>query len=134
MEALSVLICGADEMAMQRIAQALSDDGVRVKAHHPVDLLVSSPQSWDFLLIDLDGLTGFVSSLLPKVCRRFRNLPVIGISTKPGYTPPGNGVKLDACFNKVPRLEDLITLTPQMTAKYLCDTGTLREIGASHHT
>jgi len=131
MNALNVLICGVNEPAMQRIAQILSADGIRVETHHPVDLLVSNTCGWDLLLIELDGLTSFVSSLLPMVCRRFPKLPVIGISTSSGDTPLDHRFKLDACLNKAPRLEDLIILAPHLTAKYLCDTDTLRAISPS---
>ena len=86
----------------------------------------------DLLLIDLDGLNRFfLRSLLPIVRDTLPKVPVIGISTKSSYTLLDNELKLDACFNEVPRLEDLVVLTPQVTAKYLVDTGTPRAIGNS---
>lgn len=129
MRTLNVLICGADELAMQRIAESLAEDGVTVQiSNHPIDALDSNTREWDFLLIDLDGLNSFLRSLIPAICHRFPNLPVIGISTQTSDTSLGNGLKLHAFLNKVPRAEDLIVVAPGIATKYLCDTGTLRDI------
>ena len=129
MRNLNVLICGADELAMQEIAAVLVDDGVTVEiSNHPIDALDSNTRKWDFLLIDLDGMNSFLRSLIPAICHRFPKLPVIGISTQTSDTSLGNGIKLHAFLNKVPRAEDLIVMAPGIASKYLCDTGTLREI------
>ena len=131
MRSLNVLICGADELAMQQIAASLVEDGVTVHiSNHPIDALDSNAQKWDFLLIDLDGLNSFLRSLIPAICHKFPNLPVIGISSQSNTSDIslGNRFKLDAYFNKAPRVEDLIVLAPRVAAKYLCDTGTLRAI------
>lgn len=132
MKPLTILICGTDEPAMQRAAHALSGDGVKVKTYRPFDLLVSKAQGGDFLLIDLDGLNRFfLRSLLPIVRDTLPKMPIIGISAKSSYTSLDNELKLDACFNRVPDLEDLIVLTPQVTAKYLVGTDTLQAIDSS---
>lgn len=129
MRNLNVLICGADEPAMQKVAASLAEDGVTVKiSNHPIDALDSNTRKWDFLIIDLDGLNSFLRSLIPAICHRFPNLPVVGISTRSSDISLGNGLKLDAYLNRVPRAEDLIVAAPRIAAKYLCDTGTLRTI------
>jgi len=130
MRKLNVLICGADEPAMQQIADSLADEGVTITmTHHPIDALNSNGgQKWDFLIIDLDGLNSFLRSLIPAICHRFPNLPVVGVSTLSDDLSIGDGLKLDAFLNKVPRAEDLIVAAPRIAAKFLCDTGTLREI------
>lgn len=131
MRNLNVLICGADESAMQQIAASLAEDGVTIEiSNHPIDALDSNARKWDFLLIDLDGLNSFLLSLIPAICHKFPNLPVIGISTKSNTDEIslGGRFKLDAYFHKAPRVEDLIVLAPRVAAKYLCDTGTLRAI------
>ena len=129
MRTLNVLICGGDEPAMQQIAASLAEDGVAVQiSSHPIDALDSNAQMWDFLLIDLDGLNSFLRSLIPAICHKFPNLPVIGVSVRSDNISLGNGLKLHAFLNKVPRAEDLIVSTPRIAAKYLCDTGTLRAI------
>ena len=129
MKPLTILICGTDEPAMQQTAQALCGDNVKVKTYRPFDLLVAKAQGGDFLLIDLDGLNRFfLRSLLPIVRQTLPEVPVIGISTKSSYTLLDSELKLDAYFNRVPQLEDLVILTPKVTAKYLVDTGTLQAI------
>lgn len=129
MRNLNVLICGADEPAMQKMAASLAEDGVTATiSTHPLDALDSNTRKWDFLIIDLDGLNSFLRSLIPAICHRFPNLPVIGVSTRSKDITFGNGLKLHAYLNRTPRIEDLIVIAPRIAAKYLCDTGTLREI------
>jgi len=131
MRKLNVLICGADEPAMQQIASSLAEDGVAVKiSNHPIDALDSNTQKWDFLIIDLDGLNSFLRSLIPAICHKFPDLPVIGVSIKSNTDgiPLSNGVVFSAYLNRAPRAEDLIVAAPHVAAKYLCDTGTLRDI------
>ena len=131
MRSLNVLICGADEPAMQRIAASLAEDNVVVKiSNHPIDALDSNTRKWDFLLIDLDGMNNFLRSLIPAICHKFPDLPVIGVSigSSTSEVSLGPGLKLSAYLNRVPRAEDLIVAAPHVAAKYLCDTGTLRNI------
>lgn len=130
MKPLSILICGGDDPALQRIAHMLTDEGVRVTTSTQViDSLCFSRQEWDLLLIDLDGLSSFLRSLLPAVSRKFPNLPIVGLSTKPATDLReiglGYGLALDDYLLDVPRPEDLIVRFPQLAAKYLCDTGAL---------
>lgn len=134
MKPLTVLICGGDAPALQRIAKILSDEGVTVETSTQlVDNLCFSQKNWDFLLIDLDGLTSFLRSLLPAVCRKFPNLPVIGISARSAAdissTALGYGLRLDEYLFEVPRPEDLIVRFPHIAAKYLCDTASLAPPG-----
>lgn len=129
MRKLNVLICGADELALQQIAEPLTEDGVAVTtSNHPLDALDSDTRKWDFLIIDLDGLNSFLRSLIPAICHKFPNLPVIGVSDSAKEITLGNGLKLHAYLNRTPRIEDLIVVAPRIAAKFLCDTGTLREI------
>lgn len=128
MRPLNVLICGSDELALQRMARSLTlDEGVQVQvSSKPADWFAAGQQVWDFLIIDLDGLNSFLRMLLPGICSNFPNLPVIGVSTKniPGndFTGADSGLKLDACLFKLPKPEDLIVCAPRVAAKYLCDT------------
>lgn len=129
MRNLNVLICGADELALQQIAAPLAEDGVTVTiSNHPLDALDTSTREWDFLILDLDGMNSFLRSLIPAICHRFPNLPVIGVSNSSQDITFGNGLKLHAYLNRAPRIEDLIVVAPRIAAKLLCDTGTLREI------
>lgn len=133
---LSVLICGGDGPALERIAQKLAAEGVQVETTtRVIDYLCFSHRKWDFLLVDLDGLTSFLRSLLPAVCRQFPNLPIIGISSRSAtdinFLDLGYGLQLDDCLFDIPRPEDLIVRVPQIAANYLCDTGVLRDLGTS---
>jgi hypothetical protein len=124
------MVCGGDALALQKIAQRLTDEGVKVQTTTQlVECLQASQHDWDFLLIDLDGLNSFLRSLLSSLCRRFPNLPIIGISTKPvspmNVTGVDDELGLDHCLSEIPRPEDLIVRFPQVAAKYLCDTGAL---------
>ena len=126
MRTLNILVCGSDEPAMKRIATALSDDGVNIEtSSQPVNNLISVRQGWDFLLVDLDGLDSFLRTLLPSITCHFPNLPVIGVSTKSSRADTidlGRVLRLDGCLDRLPRPEDLIVSSPQVAAKYLCDT------------
>jgi hypothetical protein len=90
-------------------------------------------QKWDFLLIDVDGLNSFMRSLLPALGDSFPNLPMIGILRRPvadvSRLEEEYGPVLDAYTFETPRPEDLIVSFPQVAAKYLCETGTLRTPG-----
>lgn len=134
MKPLRILICGGDVRSLQRAAQILTDEGVKVETSTSlIDNLCFSGQEWDFLLIDLDGLTSFLRSLLPTICRRFPNLPIVGISTQPAYdvtpTSLGYGVELDDYIFGSIQLEDLIVRFPHVASKYVCDTGALGALG-----
>lgn len=129
MKPLNVLICGADKRTIRRIAQALSDDDVTIETHHPMNLLLSKTQGGEFCLIDLDGMNRYVlCSLLSIVRYTFPRMTVIGISARSGKKVLGDEITLDACFNMLPRLEDLIMLAPPVAGRYLYDTEPLREI------
>src|SRR5262245_47245311 len=130
MRTLSIMVCGGDPLAVQKIAQRLTDEGVKVQTTTQLVECLQAPQhDWDFLLIDLDGLNSFLRSLLSSLCRRFPNLPIVGISTRAATnnTSPGldEEMGLDHCLSEIPRPEDLIVRFPQVAAKYLCDTGAL---------
>ena len=134
MKPLRILICGGDVRSLQRTAQALADEGAKIAiSTNLIDNLCFSDQEWDFLLIDLDGLTSFLRSLLPTICRRFPNLPIIGVSTRPvsDIIPAnlGYGVELDDYIFGSIRLEDLIVRFPHVAEKYVCDTGALGALG-----
>jgi hypothetical protein len=134
MRPLNILLVGSDELVLQQMARVLTDEGVRVQtSNRLVDAFAMSGQEWDFLLIDLDGLNSFMRSLLPSVCSNFPNLPLIGISRTAGVDvrrlEADYGPILDAYVFEIPRPEDLIVSFPQVAAKYLCETGTLRAPG-----
>jgi len=134
MKPLHILLCGGDLLALRKTAQGLVDDGVMVElSTQLVDDLYFSGRKWDFLLIDMDGLTSFLRSLLPVVGRRFPNLPIVGFSSRnaAGVDPGqmGYGVELDDYVPHSPRAEDLIVRFPHVAAKYLCDTGCLGALG-----
>lgn len=118
METLSAVICGADKRAMQKIAQALSDDGVSVETLNPINLLISKTNGGDFFLIDLDGLNPYVlCSLLSIVRYTFPHTPVIGISAKSKEKLLSDDFKLDACFKQVPHLDELVVSAPSLAAR-----------------
>jgi hypothetical protein len=112
---LSVLICGSDDAALQRLAQQLARPGLELEiTTRLIDHLCFSQREWDFLLIDLDSLTSLIRSLLPAVCRhrKFAHLPLIGFTSQP-TTPSlalnlGYGLRLDACLSELPSGEDLL--------------------------
>lgn len=134
MKLLSILVCGGDAIALQRIAQRLTGDGVKVETStRVIDNLCFSGQQWDFLLIDLDSLTSFLRSLLPAICRNFPNLPIVGISTSTNgkAVPVGFGLELDDCLFEPPQLEELIVRFPHVAADYLSDTGPLNVSGTN---
>lgn len=132
MDSLNVLICGTDKPAMQRMAQELPDVGVTVGTHHPIDILLAKIQEADFFLIDLDRLNGVVlCSLLSIIRINFPMVPVTGFSTKCSDTLVGNGFKLDACYNKVPHLEDIMVLATHVATKHIHDAGLLRAVSTS---
>ena len=130
MKPLSILLCGGDVPALKQKAKMLVDEGITVQTSTQlIDNLCFSEQDWDFLLIDLDGLSSFLRSLLPAVSRNFPNLPMIGLSTRTtsvfDSARVGYGLELDDYWFEPPRPEDLIVRFPQVAAKYLCDTGSL---------
>jgi response regulator RpfG family c-di-GMP phosphodiesterase len=127
---LNILICSSNEITMRQMARQLNDKGVKVRTtNRLVDRLCFSEQTWDFLLIDLDGLNSFLRSLLSTVSRKFPNLRRIGISTS-GVTDTdtlaqGYNLELDAYLTEFPCPEHLIVLFPEIMAQYFCDTETL---------
>ena len=130
MKPLSILLCGGDVPALQKKAKMLADEGVQVETSTQlIDNLCFSHHEWDFLLVDLDGLSSFLRSLLPAVSRNFPLLPMIGLSTKAAEEISlmqfGYGLELDDYFFEALRPEDLIVRFPQVASKYLCDTGSL---------
>lgn len=132
MISLNILICGGDYLALQRIARTLAGDGIRLAtSSRLIDDLCFSNLEWDFLLVDLDGLSSFLRSLLPAVSRNFPNLPIIGISSRTDTDPLSlaYGLDLDDCLFGVPHPEELIVRFPQVAAKYLSDTGPLSPSG-----
>jgi hypothetical protein len=134
MRPLNILLVGSDEPVLRQMAQKLTDEGVCVYASHRlVDVFSMAGQKWDFLLIDVDGLNSFMRSLLPALGDSFPNLPMIGVLRRPvadvGRLEEEYGPVLDAYTFETPRPEDLIVSFPQVAAKYLCETGTLRTPG-----
>jgi len=134
MRPLQILLCGGDVPALKRVAQALTDDGVIVEmSTQLIDDLCFSRQNWDFLLIDLDGMTSFLRSLLPVICRKFPTLSIVGYSSQAGSelnsAQIGYGLELDDYLPHSPRAEDLIVRFPHIASKYLCDTGCLGSLG-----
>jgi hypothetical protein len=130
MRTLNILICGGDDPALKRIAKTFADEGTTVATSTEViDSLCFSHKEWDFLLVDLDGLSSFLRSLLPAVCRKFPNLPIVGISTKSAADINtmglGYGLELDDYLFDTPHTEDLIVRFPQVAAKFLVDTKSL---------
>jgi hypothetical protein len=121
---------------MQRIASLLSEEGIKVQASNRlVDHLCFSRQEWDLMLIDLDGLNGFLRSLLPAFFRKFPKMPRIGISTESSRDKyilgQSCGLELDAYYIDVPRPEALIVRFPDLAAKYLVEADNLQDVGGS---
>ena len=113
MKSLSILLCGGDAPALQQKAKMLADEGITVQTStNLIENLCFSREQWDFLLIDLDGLSSFLRSVLPAVSRNFPNLPMIGLSTKTDEDinplQLGYGLELDDYLFESPRPEDLI--------------------------
>lgn len=133
MRVLNILIIGSDQLALQQIAQAMTDEGVRVFTSNRLIDALSAEQEWDFLLVDLDGLNSFLRGVLPAVSGDFPNLPLVGISRRKKLDnrifDADFELPLDAYVLEAPRPEDLIVSFPQVAAKYLFDTGTLRQPG-----
>lgn len=134
MKPLQILLCGGDIIALKRAAQALADEGIVVETSTSlIDDLYFSRQQWDLLLIDLDGLTSFLRSLLPTICRKFPSLPIVGYSSQANKdinpTSLGYGMELDHYLPHSPHAEDLIVRFPHIAAKYLCDTKSLGALG-----
>jgi hypothetical protein len=132
MKSLRILLCGGDGPALKKKARALAEEGMTVEiSTQVIDTLCFSKQEWDFLMIDLDGLSSFLRSLLPAVSRNFPNLPIVGLATNEtgemNLMQLGYGLELDDCLFGTPRPEDLIVRFPHVAAKYLCDTGSLRQ-------
>jgi len=131
MKRLNILVCGGDILNLKRIAESLSDDGVQVEiTSQLLDYLWFSANTWDVLLVDLDGLTSFLRSLLPEINKKFPKLPLVGFSARnPNEilsTVKPWGIELDAFWIGMPAPENLIVLFPEIAAKYLCDTRPLR--------
>ena len=80
MKSLQVLVCGGDSQALQKVAQRLSDEGVKAQTSTQVtDQLCRTDQEWDLLLVDLDAMTSLLRGLLPAVRRKFPHLSMLGI-------------------------------------------------------
>ncbi len=127
MKSLQVLVCGGDSQALQKVAQRLSDEGVKAQTSTQVtDQLCRTDQEWDLLLVDLDAMTSLLRGLLPAVRRKFPHLSMLGIvNGSPldiGYL--SYDLELDGYMFGPPRPEDLIVRLPHLAANYLCDTNT----------
>jgi hypothetical protein len=124
---LRVLVCGGDFPALQKVAQKLSDEGVKVETTTQIiDQLCRPNQEWDLLLVDVNGLTSVLRGLLPAIRLQFPNLSVLGVSdgsvSDLGYL---SDLELDGYMLALPRPEDLIVRVPRLAANYLCDAKTL---------
>lgn len=130
---LSILICSSNDTTMRQMCRTLTGDGVQIQTSERLtDQHQISGQEWDYLLIDLDGLNNSLRGVLPAVCRKFPNLPKIGISTR--FAPDidilnqGFALELDAYLTEIPYPEDLIVLFPRVAEKYLCDFTVLKDL------
>jgi hypothetical protein len=124
---LRVLVCGGDFRALEKVAQKLSDEGVKVETTTQIiDQLCRPNQDWDLLLVDVNGLTSILRGLLPAIRLQFPNLSVLGVSDGSvsdfGYL---SDLELDGYILALPKPEDLIVRVPRLAAKYLCDTKTI---------
>jgi hypothetical protein len=126
MKPLRVLVCGGDNLALQKVAQKLSDEGVQVETStRIVDQLCCPDQEWDLLLVDLDALTSYLRGVLPAVRLQFPKLSILGISD--GAVSDVSflaDLDLDGYVLTLPKPEDLIVRVPRLAANYLCDTKT----------
>ncbi|HRV94525.1 MAG TPA: hypothetical protein P5526_20370 [Anaerolineae bacterium] len=130
MGSLNILLCGGDPLALQKIAHQMRKESLNVKIIDPLrDASAFEEKIWDFLLIDLDGLSSFMRSLLPAINEDFPKLPIIGISHRYGVTAEKliieMGFELDGYVFGIPHPEDLIVSFPHIAARYLADTGSL---------
>jgi hypothetical protein len=131
MKSLRILLCGGDGPALKKKAEVLTEEGMTVQiSTQLIDILYFPKQEWDFLMVDLDGLSSFLRSLLPAVSRNLPDLPIVGLSTNAtgemNLAQLGYGLELDDCLFGMPRPEELIVRFPHVAAKYLCDTGSLQ--------
>jgi hypothetical protein len=126
---LKILVCGGNTGSLDDMAKVLAEEGVMVKTTtRLIDSLCFSHQEWDVLLIDLDGLNSFLTSLLPVVRRRFTRLYMVGISTQSAHDISFlscYGIKFDDYLFDLPHPEDLIVRLPQLAASCLYDIGAL---------
>ena len=73
MKSLQALVCGGDSQALQKVAQRLSDEGVKAQTSTRVtDQLCRTDQEWDLLLVDLDAMTSLLRGLLPAVRHKWK--------------------------------------------------------------
>jgi len=134
MESLRVLVCGGNSQALQKVAQQLSDEGVKAETSTQItDHLCYPDQEWDLLLVDLDGMTSFLRGLLPAVRRKFPDLSILGIvnGSPLDISYLSYDLELDGYMFSPPRPEDLIVRLPHLAANYLCDTNAPIAIGAA---
>ena len=126
-KSLRVLVCGGDNVALQKVAQKLSDEGVQVETStRIVDRLCCPDQEWDLLLVDLDALTSYLKGVLPAVRLQFPKLSILGISD--GAISDVSflaDLELDGYVLTLPKPEDLIVRVPHLAASYLCDSKAL---------
>lgn len=132
MESLRVLVCGGDSRTLDKLAQRLSEEGVKAETSTQVtDRLCRTDQEWDLLLIDLDAMTSLLRGLLPAVRCQFPHLSMLGmVNGSPldiGYL--SYDLELDGYMFGPPRPEDLIVRLPRLAANYLCDANTFNAFG-----
>jgi hypothetical protein len=123
MKTLNILICSSDKHVERQMAQTLTDEGAKVQTSAQlINSLRSSRQEWDFLVIDLDGMSDFMRSVLLVVRGKYPHLPAIGISNEAITNLDGFGpnyrLALDAYFSQLPRTAELIGRFPRAAAKY----------------
>lgn len=127
MKPFRVLVCGGDKLTLQKVAQRLSDEGVKVETStRIIDQLCQPNQKYDLLLVDLGALTSYLRGMLPAIRLQFPQLSILGISE--GSAPDIgflSDLELDGYMLSLPRPEDLIVRVPHLAANYLCDTGAL---------
>ena len=136
MKSMRVLVCGGDDQALKKVAQHLSEEGVKVETSTEITDQVCQPdQEWDLLLIDLDTMTSPLRGLLPAIRRQFPDLSILGmVNGSPldiGYL--SYDLELDGYLFGVPRPEDIIVRLPHLAGKYLCDTHTLSNLSTPVH-
>ena len=134
MQSLRVLICGGNRQALQKVAQELSDEGVKAETSTQItDQLCHPDQEWDLLLVDLDGMTSILRGLLPAIRRKFPDLSMLGIvnGSPLDISYLSYDLELDGYMFSPPRPEDLIVRLPHLAANYLCDTNAPTAIGAA---
>ncbi len=118
MRPLNVLVCSGNKLTEQQMAKTLAGQGMQAQTSHQIlDGLDTCRADWDLVIVDLNGINGFLCGILPLVRHKLPHMPAIGIRTQSAMdneTGLACGIELDAYLSEIPQPDELFIHFPQV--------------------